>query len=103
MSWSEALGDFAAVLAQQERRLAADEWDGEIAAWTPPAIAGELNAADRARAAVLLAQAARLEDRIRGELEATRAALEELGRRRAAAAAYRAESRSIRGPGVPMH
>jgi hypothetical protein len=103
VSWSSALGDFAAVLAEQERRLAEDAWDGEVAVWTPPAISGQPDAADRAEAELLLARAAQLEERLHAELEATRAALDELARRRVAAAAYGGESRSIAGACVPKH
>lgn len=87
-SWAAALDEFAAILERNEQRLAADRWD-DVEPLAPPAIPrGTPSAADRARGAALLARAADQERRLRAELDATAAALGELGLRRTAARRY---------------
>ena len=90
-TWAAALEEFAAVLDRNEQRLEEERWE---AYETPTAVTqvpvGDPTAADRARGATLLARAQRQEQRLRAELDATSAALEQLARRRRAARRYTA-------------
>src|SRR5690606_35512842 len=87
-TWAAALDEFAAVLERNEQRLAADRWDDLEPAGSPAGPRGTPSSADRARGAALLARAAAQERRLRAELDATAAALGDLGLRRTAARRY---------------
>lgn len=87
-TWAAALDEFAAVLERNEQRLAADRWDDLEPAGSPAVPRGTPSSADRARGAALLARAAAQERRLRAELDATAAALGDLGLRRTAARRY---------------
>jgi hypothetical protein len=81
-----SLDELEALVDELERRLDGDDWDGAL----PFAVTDEpLTAGDAGRARILMARLQVVEARLASELGAVRESLDDVARRRVAAASYR--------------